>query len=141
MKLVASDVPGYLEASTAFQIVVGYHILAFSVGNENINAGVGGAEIRSPPLRETLMLDGKAVTDADLVSVTADAPSWLLLDQENISLSGISPTDATNLSITISATDVLGDTANATIEFTFTSNSTLHYQPRPTCPWRYLFDG
>lgn len=124
VKLVASDVPGFLEASTAFQIVVGYHILAFSMVNETINAGSGRAEIRSSPLRDTLKLDGKAVTDTELVLVTANAPSWLLLDQENISLSGIPPADATNLSVTISAMDVLGDTANATIEFTFTSNLT-----------------
>jgi axial budding pattern protein 2 len=123
MKLVASDVPGFLETSAAFQIVVGYHILSFSVANENINAS-SDKEVATSPLRETLRLDGKAVPDPDLVSVTANAPSWLVLDQENISLSGVPPANATSFSVTISVTDVIGDIANATIDFTFTSNWT-----------------
>jgi axial budding pattern protein 2 len=123
VKMVASDVPGFLEASTAFQIVVGYHILAFSVAIENINAS-SGREVATSPLRETLRLDGKPAPKTDLISVTANAPSWLVLNKEDISLSGIPPADATGLSVTISVMDVFGDVANATIDFAFNSNST-----------------
>ena len=123
VKLIASDVPGFSEASAAFQIVVGYHTLYFSVAILNINA-TSGTEGATSPLRGTLSLDGNLVRDADIVSVTADAPRWLVLDQANISLSGIPPADATNLSVTVSVMDVFGDFANATIDFSFNSNTT-----------------
>jgi axial budding pattern protein 2 len=123
VKMVASDVPGFLEASTAFEIVVGYHILAFPVAIENINAS-SGREVATSPLRQTLRLDGNPARSTDLISISANAPSWLMLNREDISLSGTPPADATGLSVTISVMDVFGDVANATINFAFKSNST-----------------
>lgn len=123
VKLVASDIPGFAEAIAEFQIVVSYHVLVFSVGNENINATIG-KKVETAPLRETLSLDGKAVQDSELVMVSTDAPSWLVLDHENISLSGIPPSDTMALSVSISVMDVHGDVANATTHFSFSGNST-----------------
>ena len=123
VRVVASDVPGFSEASAAFQIVVGYHILSFSVADLNINA-TSGKEVASSPLRQALNLDGKLVQNTDIASVSTNAPRWLVLDQENISVSGIPPADATSLSVTISVMDVLGDFANVTVNFSFTSNAT-----------------
>ena len=55
MKLVASDIPGFSEASAAFQLVVGYHILSFSVADLNINS-TSGVEVATPPLRRSAEL-------------------------------------------------------------------------------------
>src|SRR5947207_10742185 len=75
-------------------------------------------------LRQCLNLDGRAVPGTDIASVTANAPSWLALDKQNISLNGISPADATDFTVTISVLDVLGNVANATVNVSFTSNLT-----------------
>jgi axial budding pattern protein 2 len=123
VRLVASDIPGFAEAIAEFQIVISYHVLAFSVGNEKVNATIG-KKVETAPLRETLSLDGKAVQDSELVMVSTDAPSWLVLDHENISLSGIPPSDAMAMSVSISVMDVHGDVANATTHFSFSGNST-----------------
>src|SRR6202035_3767314 len=113
VKLVASDIPGFAEAVAEFQIVGSYHVLGFSVANENINATIG-KEVETAPLRERLSLDGKAVQESELVMVSTDAPSWLVLHQQNISLSGIPPSNVMALSVSISVMDVHGDVANAT---------------------------
>ena len=123
VKLVASDIPGFAEAIVEFQVVVSYHVLAFSVANENINATIGN-EVETAPLRERLSLDGKAVQESELVMVSTDAPSWLVLHQQNISLSGIPPSNVMALSVSISVMDVHGDVANATTHFSFNENST-----------------
>ena len=122
VRVIASDVPGFSEASAAFQIVIAYHILSFSVADLNINA-TSGKEVTSSPLRQALSLDGKSVQDTDIVSVSTDAPHWLVLDQESISVSGIPPADATSFRVTISVMDALGDFANVTVSFSFTSNA------------------
>jgi axial budding pattern protein 2 len=123
VKLVASDIPGYAEAIAEFQIVVSYHVLAFSIANEYINATIG-KEVETAPLRKALSLDGKAVQESELVMVSTDAPSWLVLHPEAISLSGIPPSDAMTLSVSISVVDVHGDVANATTHFSFHGNLT-----------------
>jgi axial budding pattern protein 2 len=123
VKLVASDIPGFAEAVAEFQIVVSYHVLAFSIVNENVNATIG-KEVETAPLREGLSLDGKAVQESELVMVSTDAPSWLVLHRQNISLSGIPPPDVMALSVSISVTDVHGDVANATTHLSFNGNST-----------------
>lgn len=130
VKLAASNVPGFLEASAVFQIIVGYHVLSFSAANEDVNA-TSGQKVVTPPLLYTLILDGKGVQDSDLASVTADAPSWLVLDYENISLSGIPPANADNFSVIVSAMDVHGDIANASVNFFMSSLSRLFLDDEP----------
>lgn len=134
VKLIASDVAGFAEATAIFQIVVGYHVLAFAVSEQMINT-TGGQEVVTPPLRGTLRLDGEAIQDSDIVSVTSDIPSWLTLDTEKISLSGVPPANDAILNVTISVQDVHGDIANATLNFlslfTSTNGSTRLFLGNP----------
>ncbi|KEF61252.1 uncharacterized protein A1O9_02817 [Exophiala aquamarina CBS 119918] len=111
-RLIASNVPGFAEAIAEFNIVIQFHILAFSTPSHSAALSTGEFW-RTESLRDSLMLDGQPIGDDQILSVTVDGPPWVQLDEGQISLRGRPKTQA-NTTITISVTDVFHNVANAT---------------------------
>jgi axial budding pattern protein 2 len=114
IQLIASDVEGFSGAAMNFDIKVGVHLLAFKNAALVINAAAGDA-VNFNGLAGNLEIDERTANDSKIVSLSADAPLWLAFDNSTLSLSGIVPTDATPYNITVVATDIYGDTANAIV--------------------------
>lgn len=126
IRLIASNVPGFAEAVVDFDIVVQFHILAFSTPSQSTILGATGQFLRTTPLRDSLMLDDQPVLDDQILNIIIDGPPWVQLDKSQISLNGRPETDA-NSTITISVTDIFHDVANATwiLDFQELSSSPL----------------
>lgn len=120
IQLTASDVVGFAGATTAFTIVVGTHELAFTQSQQTLNISQGSA-MNLTSLRSQLKLDGKPIADQDLEQATADIPSWLTFDNRTLWISGTPPREMTSQNISVSATDVYGNSANTTILLQITS--------------------
>jgi axial budding pattern protein 2 len=117
IKLVASDVVGFSEATIELQLVVGYHILTSTDVFQAINISPG-KEFSSTGFRNSLTLDSQTVADSDVISVTSNAPKWLCLDSRTISLHGTPPADVKSTNVTIIVLDVYGDDLNLLVELT-----------------------
>ncbi|KAH8782592.1 hypothetical protein BGZ57DRAFT_260926 [Hyaloscypha finlandica] len=114
IQLIASDVEGFSGAAMNFDIKVGVHLLAFKNATLIINAAAGDA-INFEGLAGNLEIDERAANASKIASLSADAPPWLAFDNSTFSLSGTVPTDAAPYNITVLATDIYGDTANAIV--------------------------
>lgn len=121
VRLIASDIAGFAEAVTAFQIVVSHQILAFSETSQTVELSQG-QKFMTDPLRKDLTLDGMPVHSTPLASVTSNAPGWANLNTDQIFLSGTPPQGATSQSVLIQIADMHGDTANITIDLVVSSN-------------------
>lgn len=115
IKLVASDVAGFSEATIDFQLVVGYHVLTATDVHQAINI-TPGEEFSSTNFRENLTLDNQIVADSAITSVTSNGPEWVHLDASAISLDGIPPAEAKSTNVTISILDVYSDILNIIVE-------------------------
>lgn len=113
IKLYASRIAGFAEATVTFQLIIGYHILAFQNPSVALNTSQGG--VISISLRDRLYLDGSPVQDTYLRNISASVPDWIAFDRQNISFSGITPTNADNTSMSVTAVDVYGDEATAVV--------------------------
>lgn len=116
--LIASDVAGYSAATVSFDIVVSEHILAFDDSAQTLNVS-RGEHFSSPQYRNTLKLDGKKPGADDLTSITMDAPDWVSLDKDSISISGTPPDDAVNENVTISVKDTHQDVTKLMVGLEF----------------------
>ena len=116
VRLIASDVVGFAQATATFQIIVGYHVLAFSQPSEIANIAAG-EQFTVASLRNSLILDGQTLQQSAIASVGSNAPDWLHLDTDAISLTGIPPTDVSSFSVTITVKDIYDDTTSTTIAF------------------------
>ena len=122
--LTASDVVGFAGAVVEFQLIVELHELVFSDSPSILNV-TQGSSFSYTGLRNDLTLDGNHVQASELAQATVDAPSWISLDAKTLTLSGSPPTSASSQNISISVTDVYGDTANSTIFIQVDSTSNL----------------
>ncbi|KAF2809528.1 uncharacterized protein BDZ99DRAFT_531945 [Mytilinidion resinicola] len=118
--LIASDIPKYAEAWVTFSLVVSNHEFLFSPLKQTVSSPKGDA-ISFTALRSHLSLDGNQISDGDIQSVTADAPSWLSFDPRTFALTGTPPTGLMSQEVTVVAKDTYGDTANTTVHFSFVS--------------------
>ncbi|KAL1985115.1 hypothetical protein VTN96DRAFT_8244 [Rasamsonia emersonii] len=112
--IVASDVAGFSAATVSFDIVVGPHIMAFNHTVQTLKF-TRGQPFSTPHFIGDLTIDGNQATTQNLTSIKLDAPNWLKLDHDTISLSGTAPEDAGNENITVTVTDVYQDTATLDI--------------------------
>ena len=122
VRLIASDVVGFAGATAAFEIVVGYDVLYFNVTYQTF-AVKSGQYFQTTSLLNNLNFDDRSAQSSDIASVTSNAPSWLTLYSQNISLAGIPPDDATSQNVTVTVTDANGDMANSTINLDFSATS------------------
>ena len=123
IRLMASEMKGFAEAVTTFEIVIEYHSLTFSRDYQVIDVMID-QNVDTGSLHDELTLDGKAVASSDLSSITSDAPPWLNLDTQRIALTGVPSAGATSQNVTVFVVDVHGDTANTTIAFYMGMSST-----------------
>lgn len=97
--LIASDTPGYTAASTSFTLAVSPHQLVFEPFSQNVSLKKGD-NVDIADIRSKLTLDGAAVKDSDLQSVTANVPSWMKFDNKTLSISGTAPSDLMSQNVT-----------------------------------------
>lgn len=121
IQLTASDVVGFSGAVAKFQIIVGGHMFSFGKSLEIVNA-TQGVSFNFSGLGDGLVLDGRPVNPTDLGQVSADIPEWMSLDNGTLMISGTPPPSETTRNITMTVTDVYGDTAS-TILLVQVSNS------------------
>lgn len=122
IQLIASDVVGFSGAIAKFQIMVGGHVFAFGKSLEVINA-LQGLSFNFSGLGAALVLDGRPVNPTDIGQVVADTPEWMSLDKGTLMVSGTPPPFETSRNVTITATDVYGDTASTKLLVQVSNNS------------------
>jgi hypothetical protein len=120
ISLIASDTPGYASASLLFSIAVSNHQMVFTPISQTINV-TKGDEIHITGLKNTLQLDRSPISDRDIASAAASTPPWLTFDNSTFDIVGTAPSTASSRDITITATDIYGDTAEHTISLEFAS--------------------
>lgn len=122
IQLIASDVIGFSGAIAKFQITVGGHMFAFGKSLETINA-LQGVSFNFSGLGATLVLDGKPVKPTDIGQVVADIPEWMYLDKGTLMISGTPPPSETSRNVSVTVTDIYGDTASTTLLIQVSKNS------------------
>jgi axial budding pattern protein 2 len=115
LNLVASDVAGFSAATVSFDIVVGQHLLAFKNSTLPFNF-TRGQPFSTPPLIDSLALDGRQPTIPEITSISIDKPSWLSAENRTLSFSGTAPKDAPPQNVTVTVTDIYDDTTTLLID-------------------------
>lgn len=113
LKLYASRVVGFAEATVTFHLAIGYHTLAFQTPFQTINISRG--DTFSVSLKDQLCLDGKPIQNLDLNDVRASVPDWVKFDPRSISFEGKVPAASNSVKISVTATDFYNDLAAATV--------------------------
>ncbi|KAG4443456.1 hypothetical protein IFR05_001026 [Cadophora sp. M221] len=121
IQLIASDIDGFGGTSLYFDIEVGVHLLAFKNAEIVIN-GTVGETVSFDQLLGDLQLDGQSPKMSDIVSTSAQAPSWMTFDNSTLALTGIVPAGATSSNITTQVTDIFGDTAEALVRIVISTH-------------------
>ncbi|KAL9131775.1 MAG: hypothetical protein Q9217_000380 [Psora testacea] len=111
IKLAASNVVGFSDATVEFQIVVESHLLAFS-NNFQVIRFTPGSPVNISMLQSNLLLDGQQANRSAITQVSAANPSWLALDSHALVLAGLPPENATDQNFTVTVTDAYGDSAS-----------------------------
>ena len=88
-----------------FDIEVGVHLLAFTAPDLVLNARVG-ANVTFNGLVGSVEIDEQVAKIADIVSITAQTPPWLVFDNWTLIFSGTVPADATPYNIKVQAVDI-----------------------------------
>ncbi|KAI9886862.1 MAG: hypothetical protein M1823_001298 [Watsoniomyces obsoletus] len=128
IKLIASDVAGFTGAAMDFNLVVGSRELTFGTSELLVKVNKG-EKLQYSGLRDALRLDDKPIKPEELVSVEADVPDWLQLDQRTLDLTGTPPDDVSSNNFTVLVRDVYRDAANVTVVLQV--QSSLFAQPIP----------
>lgn len=123
IQLIASDVIGFAEAVTSFHLVVESHVLAFGSSLHVINI-TNSSLITFSGLQFELTLDGQPANSSDLNQVVASTPPWMSFDSSTLTLSGTPPANAASQNVTVTATDVYGDTTSTVVLIQNTKNLT-----------------
>ncbi|KAF2004990.1 hypothetical protein P154DRAFT_484447, partial [Amniculicola lignicola CBS 123094] len=118
--LIASDTPEYAVASLSFTIVVSNHQLSFRPLQQTVNV-TKGQSVTLSGLRSQLFLDNSFIVDSNILSATAEMPSWLSFDNRTFDITGAPPPGLMSQDIAISVKDRYGDTAKLSIHLTFKS--------------------
>lgn len=108
--LIASDVIGFAGAVTTFTLVVSSETLEFKPQQESMDVAAGTL-FKHQSLLSQLFLDGKAVQRSQIKSASAQVPAWLSFDNVTLDLTGTPTSSFRSVSVKISVTDTLGDTA------------------------------
>ena len=114
IQLAASEVSGFAQAVTSFQLVIESHMFAFRNSLQTVNATIGSL-VNFTGLQQDLTLDGQPVQRSDLGQIVSNAPSWLSLSNSTLLLFGTPPPDAVQANFTITASDRFGDSASTIV--------------------------
>lgn len=110
----ASDVVGFSAAVASFRVILESHILAFENQPQIVNI-TQAAPFSYDGLQASLTLNGVKVDRADIRQIHADKPDWVAFDEHSWTLSGTPPDSTTLQNITVTATDIYGETATTTV--------------------------
>lgn len=114
IRLIATDIDGFAGASIVFYIEVGVHILTFNNADMFINTTAGN-NISFLGLSNNLQIDGRPANASEITSMDVQTPPWFVFDNLTMALTGIAPPNIISSNISVLATDIYGDAANATI--------------------------
>ena len=114
IQLIASNVLGFAEAVTSFQMVITSHLFTFGNNLHVINI-TSGIPLKSSDLQDDLTLDGQPSNSSDIRQVSASTPPWMSIDSSTLILSGTPPTNAISQNFTVTASDIYGDTASTVV--------------------------
>ncbi|KAL6715026.1 hypothetical protein ACLMJK_007287 [Lecanora helva] len=132
IQLAASDISGFSQAVTSFRLVIESHMFAFGNSLQIINATTR-SPINFTGLQHDLTLDGKPVESSDLGQIVSNAPSWLRLSNETLTLSGTAPPNARQENFTVTANDRFGDSASTVVLIRIAGHSSADLiSPIPT---------
>ncbi|OAA68150.1 transmembrane glycoprotein [Niveomyces insectorum RCEF 264] len=127
-QLIASDVTGFAAAAVAFSLVVGNRQLTVDDPAVVLNATVGQPLVYDA-LQSGVKMDGKIAGPANLTATvpagSSPPPDWLTFDADTWVIRGTPPSSAQNAAFTISFSDALSDTVNATFQVTIDENGTV----------------
>ncbi|TVY73146.1 Axial budding pattern protein, partial [Lachnellula suecica] len=114
IRLIVTDIEGFAGAFIDFYIEVGVHLLSFSRAEMFVNATTG-ENISFTGLSNNLQIDGRPANGSEISLIAVDTPSWLVFDNSTMMITGTAPSNIVPSYILVLATDIYGDTANATI--------------------------
>ncbi|KAL5341700.1 hypothetical protein BJX70DRAFT_24190 [Aspergillus crustosus] len=118
LNLVASDVSGFSAATVTFELTVSPHTLAFKQSAQTLFI-TGGRKLASPHYANTLTLDGE-IPAGDLIANTdIDAPDWVEVDRQYLSLKGKPPADGQDSNVTITIKDIYQDVATLVVSLQY----------------------
>ena len=126
IQLIASNVLGFAEAVTSFQLVITSHLLTFGNNLHVVNI-TNGLPVDFSGLQHDLSLDGQPANSSDIRQITASTPAWLSLNSSTMTLSGTPPVNAAPQNFTVTASDVFGDTASTVVLIRSTENLTSFF--------------
>lgn len=114
IQLIASNVLGFAEAVTSFQLVITNHLFTFANNLHVINI-TSGLPLSFSGLQSDLTLDGQPSNLSDIRQVAASTPPWMSINSSTLTLSGTPPTDAASQNFTVTASDIYGDTTSTLV--------------------------
>ena len=114
IQLIASNVLGFAEAVTSFQLVITNHLFTFGNNLHVINI-TSGKPLSFSGLQSDLTLDGQPSNSSDIRQVAASTPPWMSINSSTLTLSGTPPTDAASQNFTVTASDIYGDTTSTLV--------------------------
>ena len=126
IQLIASNVLGFAEAVTSFQLVITDHLFTFANNLHVINI-TSGLPLSFSGLQSDLTLDGQPSNSSDIRQVTASTPPWMSINSSTLTLSGTPPTDAASQNFTVTASDIYGDTTSTLVMIRNTENLTSFF--------------
>ena len=121
IEMTASNVAGFAGAVATFKITVERHFFIFQNNFHIINV-TSGSQISYDGLQNDLFLDGSLANASVISRLAFNGPSWLTLNSQSLSISGIPPQNTTQENFTVSATDIYGETATTSILILNNSN-------------------
>lgn len=124
LKLIATEIEGFMDVEIPFSIIVGAHQLTTTIQNTIVlNVTDSGTFNYSLPL-DYVFLDNSKIDRKDIGSIElVDAPNWVQLTNET-TISGVwdNSSDTTNNFFTVSLTDKYGDIIYFNFEVVSTNN-------------------
>ncbi|KAL8642651.1 MAG: hypothetical protein Q9228_000700 [Teloschistes exilis] len=110
----ASDVIGFSAAVASFRLVVENHNFTFASPQQIVNV-TQGSTFTYEALSSLLLLDGLPVDRGDVRQIYVDKPDWVSFDEKSWILSGNPSGQGSINNISITATDLYGENATATV--------------------------
>ncbi|KAL8842935.1 MAG: hypothetical protein Q9170_000340 [Blastenia crenularia] len=120
----ASDVVGFSAAEASFRVILENHILTFRDQAHIVNISQG-VPFSYSGLHASLLLNGEPVDHTDIREVHADKPDWVHFDAKSWIISGVPPNSAAIQTLTVTATDIYGENAIATVTLQTTTNGSV----------------
>jgi hypothetical protein len=115
MDIIASDTPGFASARVSIVISVSAHKFFFSPVQVIANIPAG-TNVNLSTLKSQLKFDGQPITDTGIgMPATAQAPSWLTFNAQDLTLTGTPPPGTGVENITIFAFDKYGDSTSMSL--------------------------